>query len=236
MCEVNQDKIWRHFQGDGIASFAASHPRLRYLVRQAGAQRAPAGVRLLNIGVGDGYLERRAISAGFDVNSLDPDREAIGRVCKMGSCGVTGVIESMPFESEQFDVVIASEVLEHLSAPQRQQGLREVARILKPQGRFLGTTPYNEDLALGRTVCPCCGEVFHRWGHQASFDLLTMRKELDQTFVIERLVRTCFPDFEGQRILGWVKGTLRIALAKFGQQIASPSLYFAVHRNAKRLS
>jgi SAM-dependent methyltransferase len=233
MNEVNQDKIWRHFQGAGSESFAASHPRLRYLVRQAKGWAPANGRRLLNIGVGDGYLEGLAIAVGLEVHSLDPDSEAIARVCQNGTKGVTGIIEAMPFESETFDVVVASEVLEHLSEKQRLAGLQEVARVLKPDGRFLGTTPYNEDLFLGRTVCPCCGVVFHRWGHQASFTMRSMRAGLEKHFFVERLTRTAFPNFgryPEAMGLGAIKGAIRIVLAKLGQQIASPNIYFAARR------
>lgn len=225
MMEQNQDKIWRHFQNEGSRSFLASHPRLRYLVKRAQGGRSAIGKRLLNIGVGDGYLESIAIQRGFEVFSLDPDAEAIGRVTQMGSRGSIGVIESMPFEASFFDVVIASEVLEHLSSSQRSMGLAEIARILSPGGQLIGTTPYNEDLSLGDTVCPCCGKLFHRWGHQATFTLATMRSELEPHFRVKQLTCTAFPSFQHSKSL-WVKPLLRIALAKLGQQIASPTIFF----------
>lgn len=47
--------------------------------------------------------------------------------------------EALPFESESYDLVIMTEILEHL--PNHFQSLREVARIIKPNGYLITTTP-----------------------------------------------------------------------------------------------
>lgn len=226
MCEQNQEKIWRHFQGAGSESFAASHPRLSYLAKRAKKWAGNRGGRVLNIGVGDGYFEVNAIAAGLDVTSLDPDAEAISKICDKGMRGVVGIIESLPFDAGEFDVVVASEVLEHLSAAQRAAGLSEIARVLKPGGLLIGTVPYDEDLKLNETVCPCCGAIFHRWGHQASFKLDSMRNELEPHFQVVEVRRTAFVSYADRGIGGKIKSAVRVALAKFGQPIASPNILF----------
>ncbi len=45
----------------------------------------------------------------------------------------------LPFPDESFDIVILSEVLEHL--PTHQVVVREVGRILRPEGRWIVSTP-----------------------------------------------------------------------------------------------
>ena len=47
--------------------------------------------------------------------------------------------EDLPFDSESFDLVVLSEVMEHLRFPQK--ALREVARVLRPAGRLIGSVP-----------------------------------------------------------------------------------------------
>jgi ubiquinone/menaquinone biosynthesis C-methylase UbiE len=47
-------------------------------------------------------------------------------------------IESLPFESNQFDVVMANKVLYHLQ--DMDKGIQELARVLKPDGTLLATT------------------------------------------------------------------------------------------------
>ena len=76
------------------------------------------------------------------------------------------------------------------------------------------------------TRCAECGAVFHRWGHQASFNLDAMRLELEQHFVVAELRRTAFVSFTDRGIVGLLKSSARLLLAKFGQQIASPNILF----------
>jgi SAM-dependent methyltransferase len=57
-------------------------------------------------------------------------------------CGVdyvAGNLESIPLASQSFDVVLASDVLEHLDDD--VAGLRESARLLKPRGLLVVTVP-----------------------------------------------------------------------------------------------
>jgi predicted SAM-dependent methyltransferase len=59
----------------------------------------------------------------------------------------------MPFPAAAFDVVVTSEVLEHLSEEEGQQALIEVHRVLKPNAVYLGTVPCDEDLKTSMCVC-----------------------------------------------------------------------------------
>jgi SAM-dependent methyltransferase len=141
--------------------------------------------------------------------------------------GHVGYIERMEFGAHTFDAVVASEVLEHLHDEQRAAGLAEVARVLKPGGWFLGTVPYNESLKAGDVVCPCCGTLFHRWGHQKSFTEQTLRGELSGHFAVRELRRTAFVSYRDRSLPGKCKSLARLILARWGQMIAVPSLYWA---------
>jgi SAM-dependent methyltransferase len=51
-------------------------------------------------------------------------------------------LQALSFSSASFDVVLSSDVLEHM--PQPYQAHREIYRVLKPGGRHIFTVPYGE--------------------------------------------------------------------------------------------
>jgi SAM-dependent methyltransferase len=225
-----QERIWRHYQNLAPESFAAARPRLDFLVRRIARKAESPRARVLNIGIGSGYFERACRERGWSIHSLDPDTESCRRLAAEGIAAQVGTIESIPLEAAAFDFVVASEVLEHLSDAQRAAGLVEIARVLVPGGWFLGTAPYNEDLAAQQVVCPACGEVFHRWGHQASFDVAGIRGLLSRNFRVAEARRTAFVAFRGRGPSGMIKSLVRVVLARRGAMIAIPTIYFAARR------
>jgi SAM-dependent methyltransferase len=163
---MKQEKIWEYFQGEGAGIFLDSSARLDYLFRHVEKVSRGRRIRILNIGVGNGWLERRCLQAGMETCSIDPNEKAIAKLIEEGVSGKVGYIEEIPFADRDFDAVFCSEVLEHLSAEQYQAGLREVWRVLKEGGLLAGTVPYKEDFPINMAVCPSCGNVFHRWGQK----------------------------------------------------------------------
>jgi SAM-dependent methyltransferase len=53
----------------------------------------------------------------------------------------------LPFPDESFDVVILSEVIEHVGEENKQLVIKEAHRVLVPGGKFLFTAPYQGVLA-----------------------------------------------------------------------------------------
>ncbi|WP_297762038.1 bifunctional 2-polyprenyl-6-hydroxyphenol methylase/3-demethylubiquinol 3-O-methyltransferase UbiG [Thermosynechococcus sp.] len=195
---LDQQKIWDYFQNEGIDSFARSSGRLEFLVR-----RLSPGSRVLNIGIGNGALERMALAKGVDIWSLDPSEraiEALRSALGWGEQAQVGVSQAMPFPDDYFDVVIMSEVLEHLADDVFEATLFEVARVLRPGGRFIGTVPAREKLEDSIVVCPNCGHKFHRWGHYRSFTVETLAASLKQHFAVEAAYETFFIEWES---VGW---------------------------------
>src|SRR5215510_9947102 len=138
---MKQDLIWNYFQNDARESFSGSRARLLFLAQQTRNQ------KVLNIGAGGGIFEREALTAGADVYSLDPNEGAIERIrleLGLGEKAKVGKIQRIDFPDEVFDVVVVSEVLEHLDNETLTRGLGEIRRILRPGGRVLGTVPFKE--------------------------------------------------------------------------------------------
>ncbi len=104
------------------------------------------GERVLEVGCGTGSLAlaaaRRAGASG-KVYGIDPDPVMINVARKKATqarLDVTfevGLIEKLPFDASEFDVVLSSLMLHHLPDDLQALGLAEVRRVLKPGGRFL---------------------------------------------------------------------------------------------------
>jgi SAM-dependent methyltransferase len=229
----DQGRIWAFHQNENVDSFDGAAPRLQCLARAvfrlARRQRLihPA---VLNIGVGNGYLEQLILRDGGDAYSVDPDERALTRLAGKGVKCQVGTIEDLPFGDEELDFVVVSEVLEHLDDAQRSRGLTEIRRVLKVGGYVLGTVPHRENLQQNMTICPHCGEVFHRWGHKKTFDVQSIARELAPHFQIERVTRTAFVSFSRGSTLAWAKSLVRFVLAKLGEAIAVPSIYFVARK------
>jgi SAM-dependent methyltransferase len=108
------------------------------------------GSRLLEIGCGSGnLLVQTSVPGAYPVavdlamSSLMFVRSrlqhSIGqRGARRFAC-VQAIGESLPLSDASIDCVLLSEVIEHLAAP--QLAIREAARVLRPGGRLLVTTP-----------------------------------------------------------------------------------------------
>ena len=130
-------------------------------------------LRVLDIGTTPTTLLIKKLRPNFDVWTLDltdllKDRcEARGvhlRTCDLGN-------EPIPFEDGFFDLVIFTEVLEHLFGPPSDV-LREIRRILRDNGGLILSVPsiatlYNRvKLLLGATPLPNPDEQMKRgWVH-----------------------------------------------------------------------
>lgn len=120
---AGQGRIWDYFQNEAPESFAGSRARLEYLVRRIAAPQ-----RVLNIGCGSGILEELAVAKGIEIYSLDPSERAIRRLretLRIGDRARVGYIQELNFPAAHFDVVVVSEVFEHLTVEAMVVGLVE---------------------------------------------------------------------------------------------------------------
>jgi|694.fasta_scaffold85631_1 SAM-dependent methyltransferase len=80
--------------------------------------------------------------------------------------------------SDQFDVVMALEVCEHIVAHKILAFYRNVQRLMKPGGLFIVTVPVFEDLRTMTLRCPECGHLHNRMGHVRSYSPELIKSEL----------------------------------------------------------
>lgn len=230
--QEEQDRIWKHHQTQGSGVFDLSYPRLRFL-----AERCAPRTRVLNIGVGSGYLEELLVKRGVEVWSLDPSPETIAQLQRrldLGGRARHGYSQNIPFDDRSFDKVIMTEVLEHLPTDILHGTLDEVRRVLKPGGELTGTVPYREDLSSNEVICPRCQAQFHRWGHAQRFDVASMTGLFaDHGFRVMRLYPRTFPDFRRARPTLFMKALFRYVLGRLGEPLVGPNLYFCVRPAAR---
>ncbi len=227
---MNQDKIWNYFQTEGANVVFQSETRLNYLFKKALKIVGNTKPTVLNIGVGNGWLEKRCLEQGWKVYALDPSKESIKNLETFGVIGEVGYIEKNSYADNLFDLVFCSEVIEHLSNEQINLGLLEIERILKKGGVLIGTVPYKENLIDNQVVCPKCGEVFHKWGHQQSFDVKSLINIFKNNLTVEEVSIIYLINW---RMLNW-KGVLsslfKKGLTMLGIHGSNESLFFIVKK------
>lgn len=116
------------------------------------------GDSVLDIGCGTGNLtmavKARAGTEG-EVHGIDAAPEMIREAERKAAEERldiryrVGLIEDIPFPDGQFDVVVSSLMLHHLPGDLKREGIAEIARVLRPGGRFVAV---DLDLPLMRNL------------------------------------------------------------------------------------
>ena len=116
--------------------YAADLARHRVAYRFAEARVGTGSV--LDLGCGTGYGS--AELAGHQARVIGMDRVAPSVSARRSAARfVRGELRGLPFASTRFDLVVSFQVIEHLLDPTNY--LREIARVLRPSGALLLTTP-----------------------------------------------------------------------------------------------
>ena len=113
--------------------------------------------RLLDVGCGHGEFLARMRDLGWEGMGVEPDPAAV-RVAQdhYNVETLCGTVQEVELPSDHFDAVTLSHVIEHLPDPVAT--LRECARVLKPDGILVATTPNLR--SLGRF---CLGADWYAW-------------------------------------------------------------------------
>jgi 2-polyprenyl-3-methyl-5-hydroxy-6-metoxy-1,4-benzoquinol methylase len=100
-------------------------------------------LEILDVGSGDGIIGENLYKMGHTVISVDLPTVVVQAHRIQGLLSVAGDAERLSFASHSFDVVLASEIMEHLWNP---HGLiEETYRLLKENGYFIISTPEGID-------------------------------------------------------------------------------------------
>lgn len=164
------------------------------------ARHLRGGVSVADYGAGTGFLLEALLRAGVRSWGYDTSPESVERLrARFGShphfagAEVIAAGEEAGSAREPVDTVFLVEVFEHLDDATGHEVLAGIARLLKPGGVLLLTTPHDEDLESSMILCPGCDHTFHRWQHQRSFDAPALRSELEAAgFAVESCEATDF--------------------------------------------
>jgi len=136
----------------------------------------PKPGRALDLGAGRGISSYSLANTGWKVDALEPDpsnivgRGAIQKLANESSLlivSIQGYAEQIPCENVHYDLVYGRQVMHH--AQNLQKMCNEVARTLKPGGKFIGTREHvisrKEDLSVFLANHP----LHHLYGGENAF-------------------------------------------------------------------
>jgi 2-polyprenyl-3-methyl-5-hydroxy-6-metoxy-1,4-benzoquinol methylase len=159
-------------------STAAAHARPLNVARiktiSDMVSRVGSGLRVLDVGCGDGSVSEPIWKMGHDVTSVELPKIAAIAFKRRVSSVVAGDAEQLAFAANSFDVVLASEVLEHLWNP--HSFFDEAYRVLRAKGHLIIETPE------GR-------ESLRYDDHKQYFTVERLKQMLDTKFNIREVKR-----------------------------------------------
>lgn len=121
------------------------------------------GLRILDVGCGDGRLSRVYLAEGHAVSGLDANAEAVAAACAAGIAAQIADIEApWPVADASFDVVLLLDALEH--TVDHAAVLREARRVLRPSGSLLLAYPNHFDVR--NRVEMLAGRGMVHWSHR----------------------------------------------------------------------
>ena len=109
------------------------------------AATVPSGLRVLDIGAGTCPYRSMFSHCAYKAHDFKKyTGEKLGGTTQYGNIDYVSEIESIPVEDASFDLILCTEVLEHV--PEPSLALQEMARILRPGGRIFLTAPLGSGL------------------------------------------------------------------------------------------
>lgn len=155
---------------------ASEARRVSVLVRHLALR---PGERLLDIGCGSGHLAECCGARGARVVATDiaPAGVAAARArFPRAGAFAAGDAYAMPLRPASFDVVVLSEVLEHLESIEAALG--QACQLLRPTGRLLVTVPCRETII--QHLCIHCNRLTPADAHLHSFDAVSLTDHLQR--------------------------------------------------------
>jgi 2-polyprenyl-3-methyl-5-hydroxy-6-metoxy-1,4-benzoquinol methylase len=175
-----------HYEKDAYSSdyFAKREPGTEHIERRTreyiAAQVKGKTGRILDVGCGKAWVAQLFCPAGFEVVSMDISLRNTSKALKRfpfeNHFAIVADAFNLPFKSNTFDYIVASEIIEHVHDP--KTFIKNLFGILKPEGKLILTTPYKEKIQY--SLCIHCNNPTPVHAHLHSFD--------------EKILKSLYPD------------------------------------------
>lgn len=157
------------------------------------------GMQVLEIATGSGEMFRRLVRSNPDGKTfgLDLSPNMAARTQRRARkefpsaeahCGAVDV-RSMPFRNASFDAVVCCYLLELLGQDDIRLTLREIARVLRPGGRFSLVVIGQNGTTFNRLYSVCGSVVPAFWGRQIERSVTSLIHKTGLKIIAEDLVR-----------------------------------------------
>ena len=120
---------------------------------------------ILDVGTGNGLLANELAGTGKSVTAVDISEIALSKVTGQTLLRSADNLEGVADRS--CDLVLCTEMLEHLDEATYRGALREFNRVARRS--ILITVPNRELMREHMGLCGDCGSRFHIWGHRRRF-------------------------------------------------------------------
>jgi ubiquinone/menaquinone biosynthesis C-methylase UbiE len=214
------------FTGERFLPACAGEIAYEHWHRYAFARRYAEGRRVLDAACGEGYgtallgtKAAEAVGVDIDAGSIRHAQSTYGSATIRF---VEGSCTELPLPDASFDVVVSFETIEHLDAADQQPMLAEFARVLKPAGLLIISSPNKRRYSDARDYI----NEFHR--HELYRDGLA--ELLAKAFPAQRWFHqdvapwsSIWSEDEGDRVEAWLGDAGRVS-----SYVPPEGMYFIV--------
>ncbi len=144
---------------------------------------------ILDVGCGRAWVAKNYINTNSHVVSFDiaiaNTVKALKKYPANNHFAVVGDALNPPLKKNTFDYIVASEIIEHVADPAKF--VNSLFALLKPSGKLIITTPYNEKLKY--SMCIHCNKKTPHNAHIHSFNedkLFALHNQIDLKKVVFR--------------------------------------------------
>lgn len=164
----------------------------------------PQDVRtIIDVGCGDGAITN-VLAERYTVVGGDISQDGLKNLSAQAQPTVSSA-DYLPFKDKCAELVLSSELLEHLPDDVFTKAVSEIKRISRKY--VLITVPNNEKLRKRYTKCNACGFEFHIYCHLRSFNLSKLARYFDG-YTIRYSTLCGAPDEKSFDIISYLRNKL----------------------------